>query len=563
MGASAIKNIVSERVVFPNVDGKKIAALVDARSGLGDAPVIVLAPKYGETKKNGLQLAYVLAANGFRVIRFDFTCHFGESDGEMLDFTLSEATDNVRATLDYVERTFGRDHVTLLASSLSSLAAVRAASRDRRVAHLVSIVGVVDLTYTLLKVYQEDLVGGFIAGRRYGVLDILGHEVNMDRFFAATIRDRYHRLEDVVRDVAQIAAPISWFPAAQDAWVRLEDVETVAAANAQMKLYPIAGAMHEVRENQDAADRSLRAIVRVCRTRYFSDDPGEDDFSMPDLRMLMRQNRGERELLRRARPMVGTEDDFWSQYLGKYRIMEKMGDFQQYLGLVGELLGEIGGEDVLLDAGCGNGLFGVWVMRELIQRRPAPAEQAPLYFGIDLTQQGLRDAVDKHMGVRRLLAGGPAPRATGPNLLYARANLEAFGETSDPSEKVLQFADECFSKIVCSLLISYLQHPDRLLRQFYRLLQPGGRIVVSSMKPYCDLSAIYRDFVEQKADRADLESARELLRVAGALKVKEEQGYYVFFSGEQLVSLLTQAGFDHVQCFTSLGNQANVVVGQK
>ena len=63
-----------------------------------------------------------------------------------------------------MERTYGCDQVTLLANSLSSLIAVRAASQDRRVIHLVCVVGVVNLTYTLVKVYQEDLVGGLSMG---------------------------------------------------------------------------------------------------------------------------------------------------------------------------------------------------------------------------------------------------------------------------------------------------------------------------------------------------------------------------------------------------------------
>jgi ubiquinone/menaquinone biosynthesis C-methylase UbiE len=147
--------------------------------------------------------------------------------------------------------------------------------------------------------------------------------------------------------------------------------------------------------------------------------------------------------------------------------------------------------------------------------------------------------------------------------MYARANLETFGDVSLPEGQILQFADDCFDKIVCSLLLSYLQSPIHLLQHLYRVLRPGGRIVISSMKPFCDLSAIYRDFVEQDAAPEDVESARELLRVAGAIKVKEEQGYYIFFSPEQLTTLLMKAGFQRVQCFSSLGNQANVAVGQK
>lgn len=563
MKEALIKDITSERAVYPNVNGKKIVAFVDSRPGSGDAPFVVVTPKYGETKKNSLPLAYMLAANGFRVIRFDFTCHFGESDGDMLQFTLGEAVNNVRSTFDYLERTYGCERVTLLANSLSSLVAIRAASEDRRVAHLVCMVGVVNLTDTLTKVYQEDLVGGFIAGQRYGVLDILGHEVEMDDFFSAAIENRFHRLEDVVRDVSQIEAPISWFAAENDTWVSPADVEAVAGANKQMNVYRIEGAMHEVRENQEAADRSMRMLVSVCRSRYFFESPDDEVICHPERRLLMTQNRLERQQLRRARPVNESENEFWGQYLGKYRVMEKMDDYQQYLNLVGDLLGIIRPDQLLLDAGCGNGLFGVWVIRELIRRRADLAEQPPVYFGIDLTREGLVDAVDKHVFVRGCAPAGVEQAVAPVKLIYAQADLNKFGDAGEPEGQILQFADDCFDKIVCSLLLSYLENPGQLLQHLYRVLRPGGRMVISSMKPFCDLSAIYRDFVEQDAAAEDVESARELLRVAGAIKVKEEQGYYIFFSTEQLTALMKEAGFHRVQCFSSLGNQANVAVGQK
>jgi len=558
-----VSDIISEQTFYPNKDGKKIVAYVDSRPGDEDAPFIVLTPKYGESKKNSLSLAYYLASNGFRVVRFDFTCHFGESEGSMLDFTLDGGVDNVCATLDFLERAYGCEQVTLLASSLSSLIAVRSASTDRRVTHLVCLVGVVNLTYTLVKVYQEDLVGGYIEGRRYGVLDILGHEVDMDRFFEATVQGRFYRLEDVARDVSEIDAPISWFPASDDAWVRMEDVQAVAKSNPQMSLYPIEGAMHEVRENRDTAERSLRMVVSVCRARRFADRMAEDEVRVPNKRALLRQNRKERDRLRRVRVFDGTENDFWGQYLNKYRVMEKMDEFQHYLDLVGDLLGPISEDDVLLDAGCGNGLFGVWVLNELIRRNESLQKKRPVYLGIELTSSGLDEAIDKHLTARGLLAENSRRSESPVNLVYARADLEQFGDSTKTWGKILQFTDDCFDKIVCSLLLSYLKKPEKLLQHLHRVLRPGGRIVISSMKPFCDLSAIYRGFIEQKATRGEIESARELLRAAGAIKVREEQGYYEFFSAEQLTAMLEGSGFRQVQCFASLGNQANVVAGIK
>ena len=144
--------VQSELVFYPSRTGTKLAAYIDRATEpqSGTARFIVMSPKYGETKKNNLQLAYFLAANGFTVLRFDFSCHFGESDGEMLDFTLPAAVEDTLASIDYLETQHQAKSVTLLASSLSALTAFRAVERGARIAHLVTMVGVVDLTYTLV-----------------------------------------------------------------------------------------------------------------------------------------------------------------------------------------------------------------------------------------------------------------------------------------------------------------------------------------------------------------------------------------------------------------------------
>lgn len=557
----------SELVSYPNRGGRRIVAYLDHPPESAEPRrFVVMSPKYGETKKNNLQIAYYLAANGFTVLRFDFTSHFGESEGNMLEFTLPGAADDTVASLDFLQERYEAERVTLLASSLSALTAFRAASVDRRVEHLVCIVGVVDLVYTLDKVYQEDLIGGYLEGRRYGVLDILGHEVDMDHFFAETIATGMHTLEGTIAAVGQMTCPVSLLPASSDAWVRMSDVEAVASSNPLASIYPIEGAMHEVRENQAAAERSTRELVALCRRHSFEEDFFPEEVIPPDRKNVFQQNRIERERLRKARPLQEDEDEFWGKYLGKYRVMEKMEDYQQYLDLVGGQLGDFKDGQILLDAGCGNGLFGVWILRELMQRSKETFAVPPVYFGIDLTDSGLRDAMAKHSGARQILTTDRAAApAVPPGLIYARADLDTFQdqEAGPEEEPGLRFQEATFDKIACSLLLSYLKSPDRLLEQLHRLLRPGGRIMISSMKPFCDLSAIYRDFVEQKAARADIDSARELLRAAGAIKVKQEQGYYAFFSDEELTGMLERAGFRSVKCFSSLGNQAYVASATK
>lgn len=556
--------IRSEFRQFSNADGKTIAAYVDFPiSARPPYDFVVMAPKYGESKKNNLQLAYHLAANGLSVLRFDFTCHFGESEGDMLDFTLPDSVENIGAAFDYLEEEFGVSEAILIANSLSSVPAFRAAASDRRISHLVAVVPVVDFGYSISKVYQEDLIGGYIEGRRYGVQDILGHDVNMDNFCRATVGANMHGLDGTIGSLRDVQCDVTLFPAAGDVWVAMEDIEKVAACNPRIRVQPIEGAMHEVRENKTAAETLVREVVGTCFKQAFGIEFDPAKMAAPEKKVLFAQNRTERDRLRVARPVTETEDEFWGKYLAKYRVMEKMGDYQEYLDGVGAGLGEFRDGEILLDAGCGNGLFGIWVLRELMQRTTRRFETPPLYLGLDLTDSGLQDAVDKHLDAERLLRDGARREGPAPGLLYGLADLDYLGLEDEAPEDILRFEENCFDKIACSLLLSYLKSPQRLLDHLYKLLRPGGKIVVSSMKPFCDLSAIYRDFVEEKAAKQDVESARELLRAAGAIQVKQDQGYYIFFSDEELTAMLASAGFVNPRCFTSLGNQANVAIAAK
>ena len=88
-------------------------------------------------------------------------------------------------------------------------------------------------------------------------------------------------------------------------------------------------------------------------------------------------------------------------------------------------------------------------------------------------------------------------------------------------------------------------------------------MVVSSLKPFADMSQVYRNFIKIAKCQSDIDEARKLLSNAGRIKVKEAHGVYEFFSEDALVKLMNSAGLSEVETFRSLGDQANVVVGVK
>ena len=113
-----------------------------------------------------------------------------------------------------------------------------------------------------------------------------------------------------------------------------------------------------------------------------------------------------------------------------------------------ELVGEIAGLRVL-DAGCGPGLYA----EELLAR------------GAELV------AVD-----------GSAPMV---ELARERLGARAHVFRADLSES-LPFAPSEFDLVVCALVIHHLADRAACLREFFRVLRPGGHVVLSTQHPTTD-----------------------------------------------------------------------------
>jgi ubiquinone/menaquinone biosynthesis C-methylase UbiE len=138
------------------------------------------------------------------------------------------------------------------------------------------------------------------------------------------------------------------------------------------------------------------------------------------------------------------------------------------------------------------------------------------------------------------------------------------------------FESQSFTKIVASLLISYLFNPELALREFYAMLKPGGKILVSSMKPDSDISPMYTKFIgdvikglgnqdDSGRKDQDLQAARAMLNEAASLFTLEEEGYFRFYSSDDLTDLLSAAGFENIHVHPSMGSppQALIATGSR
>lgn len=136
----------------------------------------------------------------------------------------------------------------------------------------------------------------------------------------------------------------------------------------------------------------------------------------------------------------------------------------------------------------------------------------------------------------------------------------------------LPFEDGQFDRILSSLVLSYVNNPLETLREFHRCLAPGGRLVVSSMRPDVDMSRIYRNLMiklerghdtelpEGMTREVFVEEVRHYVNSAAFLLKLAEEGQFVFFSRDEMRRLVERAGFRRVEVFASFGRPAQALI---
>ncbi len=134
----------------------------------------------------------------------------------------------------------------------------------------------------------------------------------------------------------------------------------------------------------------------------------------------------------------------------------------------------------------------------------------------------------------------------------------------------------CYNKVLMSLVLSYIFNPAETLREARRVIEPGGLLVLSSMRPDTDASGPFTRLLEKIEKMPEhelpsrmpksllLDSLRSFLNDAQALTELEEAGTFDFFEQEKLDGLLDEAGWISLRKIPSYGDppQGYVVVAK-
>ena len=557
------REVISEFLTCFRPSGDRIVLCHDRPKILtaDDAPIVILAPGYGESKRDYVPLAYYLAGNGFHVVRYDNVNHVGESDGDVTQFRLEDMELDLVAVLNYVADAWPGRPIGLVATSLAGRVALKVSGDTAHLKLLVLINGIMDVRHTLQAVHQEDLIGEHMAGIRKGIINILGLTIDADRWLSHAVQGGYADLSSTLRDAECLRTPLVLFHAEQDAWVDPASIQTVvtAAGPYLRHSYIVPAALHRLQESPRKARMVYRQIAKSCWEELWSDRALAEPID-PSHREIGIQNRVERERSKNRRSVEKSDHvAFWKDYLHNFQTIPNVADFWCLMDHVYRLMGDCHGGERILDAGCGNGNFGVFLqLNQAFRQRYARRGQfsSPHYIGVDFVSTALAQAAANFRQV------GATLEEQFPEGLRAYMPL-AMQVCRADLESPLPFPDHTFDRVVCNLVVGYVRDPSFTLREYLRVLKPQGRLVVSNLKPYADLSAIYRNFVETARTPDQIEEGRRLLDNSGKIKEREGEGVFNFLHSAELEGLLRGVGAVHPRVYSSFGNQALIAVAEK
>jgi len=549
-------NIQSTKLSILNADGHTIMAYHDypTDSDLSILPIAVIAPGYGETKRDYLCLAYYFASNGYHVMRYDHTNHVGESDGDHYDISLTSMKEDFQAVTRYVRTHWPMQPIVGIAASLASRVAMKAEAECPSVSLLVSLMGIVNVQQSLAIVHQEDLFTGYRDGRFPESANVLGFNVS-NVFLQDALENHFATLDSTLRDIESLNTPVILVSAGQDAWVDRQDIQTVShvLGSGLLNSHIVPDALHRLQENPKAAHTTYRHVIQQCHEQL-NMVPPHDVIKDPNRLILGRQKREEKTSQQQSVTEVGAK--FWQDYLGHFRSIATCPDYVKLLDHVFHALGPITSGQHVLDAGCGNGNAGLFFLHEWQAARnshqPLRCEDIR-YVGVDIVPEALRKAKAHMTHILNDIKQRQPTCTKNLQLSWAQVDLQ----------HTLPFADNQFDRIVSNLVLGYVDNPEVALRELYRVLAPGGRMVLSNLKPNGDFSGIYRNLVACAGQREQREEARQLLHNYGKIRQAEKEGQFRFFDETEWNAILHSLGCLSSGVYPTFANQAYLIVIEK
>lgn len=529
-----------------------------------DAPVVVIAPGYGQTAVDAMTLSYYLAHHRLRVLRYDHTNHVGLSDGELRQTTLRSMQADLLTVVEFVRQTWPTAPLIVMASDLTARVALKMAGQGRPLDLLLLINPVVDVQALLTTVYRHDLVADHRNGVQRGIANLLGLNVNMDHFIDDIEGGHFTDLASTIADLRLLHAPSAiltvpnsplgpWPPAdlPQAFLTVLGPRISLATISA-----PLIGQDLPLNETHPSAFRQI--LEQIAATILLSTTPAE--LNEHTRHALSHQQRIEMEHAKlRHNPSHLTREALSVAHLHQLPQLENLHEYGKLLDDLYRLLSPLEPGSRLMDVEVGHGgLVQATLVQEADrsrQRGGSPARPVHM-IGVGRSLDSLTQARHSLRALHRKLDSGVAGPLTIPPSLtteWVHANWT----------EGLPFKNDSLHRIACNLSLPFVPSPLMAVRELYRVLHPQGRLVFTVFHPATDLSVLYRRHLQRTNQDEFSPEAQILLHYLGELREAIRQGLLHIFDQQSLTSLLLRAGAVTPSILPALDGQALFAIIEK
>jgi len=529
-----------------------------------NTPVVIIAPGYGQTALDAITLSYYLAHHRLRVLRYDHTNHVGLSDGELQETTLRSMQADLLKVVEFVQNTWPTAPLIVMASDMTARVALKMAVQSRPLDLLLLINPVVDTQAMLMTVHGHDLVADHRYGLRRGIANLLGLNVNVDRFVDDIIVGHFTDLASTIADLRLLRSPSAILTILSSPLRPLPPADLpqafLTALGAHTRLAtvpaPLIGQDLPLNEPHPLAFRQI--LEQIASTVSLPTIPAE--FRAHTRLMLARQQRIEMERTRLRHNLSQITRE--ALRVAHMQQLPQLGNLHEYWKLLDDLyrlLSPLEPGSMLVDVGVGHGdlLRATMVNQAYRSRQRGWSPEHPVHvIGLGHSQDSLTQARQSLRALHRELDSDFA------GTLTIHPPLTAEWVHADWTQG-LPFKDHSLHRIVCNLSFPFVPSPLITIRELYRMLHPQGRLVLTVFHPDTDLSVLYRQHLHRANQDEFSPQAHIVLHYLGRLREAIRHGSLHTFDRPSLASFLQLAGILTPRILPALDGHALIAVIEK
>ena len=330
---------------------------------------------------------------------------------------------------------------------------------------------------------------------KFGHGNLLGMPLDIDRFLNDAVAAQYADATTLQQDLAHCETDVVFVTSSSEAQASIpspspmlfeEAIRSLGGKSTRLNFPSLLLTVGPI-----APKALLGSWERLRQLCHASDSSAQISHSaLPALsRATSIRFRFERDRLRAKCTLVAEANEaLWTLHTDLTQSFDDVPAYWQYIDQLYQLLQPLDGGLALLDMGCGIHSFARILLLNLSYRLRAQTwrHSRPLqYIGMDFSASGLRKAQmatkDALKHVDSLFSG----RTFGPSPITQGWILGRQAES-------LPFADHSFDRIVANLTLSFAASPHHAMEELFRVLRPGGKLVISAFTPLADLALLYR-----------------------------------------------------------------------